>query len=188
MSKATNMPSSKPKVVAENARSEKPLSISSMAIISPPKPKPIIMPNTSLWLTPRNSVRTWLMAKPAAMHRLKNKRRMVQSEVMVVGPLLVGGVLVGGSSWCQRKCHKPSRFRLLVVMARLSAIICTLVESCSFCNTVPARPFPDCKSCITFVKTSVEVSTFLIAAEISVPLDEMIPWASSDRWMRSCEK
>ena len=44
MSIATSVPSSRPKVVAENARSEKPLSISSTAINRPPKPKPMIMP------------------------------------------------------------------------------------------------------------------------------------------------
>ena len=46
MSRATTVPSSRPKVVAEKARREKPFSISSTAIISQPKPKPIIMPRT----------------------------------------------------------------------------------------------------------------------------------------------
>ncbi len=48
MSRATTVPSSRPKVVAEKARSEKPLSISSMAIISQPKPKPMTMPMNPL--------------------------------------------------------------------------------------------------------------------------------------------
>ena len=42
------LPSSSPKVVAEKARREKPLSISSIAIMSQPKPKPIIIPSRPL--------------------------------------------------------------------------------------------------------------------------------------------
>ncbi len=56
------MPSSRPKVVAEKARSEKPLSISSMAISSQPKPKPMTMPTSRHAAVPTNSGRTWLMA------------------------------------------------------------------------------------------------------------------------------
>ena len=51
-----------PKVVAENARSEKPLSISSTAINKPPKPKPMIMPSTLACEVPTYSGRTWLTA------------------------------------------------------------------------------------------------------------------------------
>jgi len=42
--RATAVPSNKPKVVAEKARNENPLIISSMAIINQPKPKPIAIP------------------------------------------------------------------------------------------------------------------------------------------------
>ena len=50
ISNATTVPSSKPNVVAENARSENPFSISSIAIISQPKPNPMTMPSSPLWL------------------------------------------------------------------------------------------------------------------------------------------
>ena len=44
MSMATTVPSSSPNVVAEKARRENPLSISSTAMSRPPKPKPMTMP------------------------------------------------------------------------------------------------------------------------------------------------
>ena len=99
-----------------------------------------------------------------------------------------GGVLVEGSSWCQRKRHNPRRFKLLEATARLAATACTLVESCSFSSKAPARPLPDCKSSVNFFKVSVEDSMFFTAAEISALFVEIKPWASAERWMRSCEK
>jgi len=60
---------------AEKARSEKPLSISSTAIISQPKPKPIIMPAQ---LSSTSSGRTWVTAKPPVVHRHRNRIRMTQ--------------------------------------------------------------------------------------------------------------
>ena len=45
--------------LAEKARREKPLSISSMAISRPPMPNPIMTPKV---LLSTKSVRTWLMA------------------------------------------------------------------------------------------------------------------------------
>jgi len=50
------------RVIAEKARKENPLSISSNAIISQPKPKPIITPSSPAKLPPMNSGRTWLTA------------------------------------------------------------------------------------------------------------------------------
>ena len=62
MSSATTVPSNSPKVVAEKARNEKPLSISSTAISSQPKPKPITIPMTPLQDRFTISGRTWLTA------------------------------------------------------------------------------------------------------------------------------
>ena len=47
-SHAMNIPSNNPNVTDENARSEKPLSISSTPMSSPPRPKPIMAPNAPL--------------------------------------------------------------------------------------------------------------------------------------------
>jgi hypothetical protein len=73
------VPSNKPKVVAEKARSEKPFSISSTAINNPPKPKPISMPSHSRAI---KSGYPELTAKPPVVQSPKNKMRMTQSDMV----------------------------------------------------------------------------------------------------------
>ena len=75
-----------------------------------------------------------------------------------------------------------------MAMARLFAMACTLVASCSFCSMVPARPLPDCKSFSILFKTSVEDSMFFTAAVMSALLVASTPSAASARRINSCEK
>src|SRR5580658_9462903 len=112
------LPRIRPKVVAENERSENPLSISSTAIRSPPNPKPNINPNNGPpW--PTYSGRTSLIEMPAAEHNSKKKIRMNQND-MLLGYGLRPSVFWTdcGLGLYHMKCQKPIALRLLVVMVR----------------------------------------------------------------------
>src|SRR5581483_4890212 len=93
MRSATMVPSSRPKVVAEKARKEKPLSISSMAISRPPKPKPAVAPSKGLYAIWTSSGRTWLTAQPATVHMERKKMQINQ------GDILANFFLKGASPW-----------------------------------------------------------------------------------------
>src|SRR5581483_3229 len=113
MSCATTVPRISPKVVAEKARSEKPLSSSSMAIISQPNPKPATIPNTALYGTTTNSGRTWLTAKPPIVHMARNNNRMIQSAIIRKwGPEASLGELLGRLQFTLRQRLAFRRFVL----------------------------------------------------------------------------
>src|SRR6476661_5299775 len=69
------LPSINPNVAAEKARSEKPFSISSIAMSKPPSPKPIKL-LTSVGCT-------WLTAYPASVHKLRNRILTTQSDMLL---------------------------------------------------------------------------------------------------------
>src|ERR1700722_699112 len=93
----------------------------------------------------------------------RKKIRIIQTVIDYLGAGLEGE-LGGGISRCQRKRHRPSRLRLLVVIVKLAAIVSTFVASCSFLSTVPAKPLPDCTSSSTFFSTTLEDSMFFMEA------------------------
>src|SRR5947199_3954816 len=88
INRAITVPSNRPNEAAEKARSEKPLTISSMAMSRPPKPKPI---NTPRKPSPINSGRTWLTAKPPSVDRLRNKTRRIQTDINLT-PRVAAGI------------------------------------------------------------------------------------------------
>src|SRR5581483_11899017 len=123
MRSATMVPISRPEVVAEKARKEKPLSISSMAISRPPKPKPAVAPSKGLYAIWTSSGRTWLTAQPATVHMERNKMRMNQSDILAelllkgASPLGLrgrGGWVGGGMFWPADDPPKP----VLIQVAR----------------------------------------------------------------------
>ena len=121
MSRATTVPSSSPNVVAEKARSEKPLSISSTAIISQPKPKPMTMPDQGGVLL-AGKLRAHLADGVAAGGAEPEKQNADDPEWRhgSMGSSCAGvcgaAALVSGALCGHKMPHKPRRFKLLVVM------------------------------------------------------------------------
>ena len=173
MSSATSVPSSRPKVVAEKARSEKPLSISSTAISRPPKPKPMTMPINPLWLKP-DEFRPHL-ADGVAGHDAQAQEQNADDPKRSHGLMSGLGCRGFGRRWlAPAPCAREN------ATARAGSNcswrwrdcwrwLARWWPSCSFCSTVPASPLPDCKSSIRFFKTSVEDSMFFTAAVMSAP-------------------
>src|SRR5882724_1977498 len=107
------------------------------------------------------------------LHKLRNKMRITQRAINQSGRFfgagkgrarLCGEALVRGGLCCHRTPHRPSRFKLLLVMLKLLAICETVAASCSFLSRLPAKPLPACNSSSTVFNTTVEDSMFFTAA------------------------
>src|SRR5215469_6593702 len=72
--------------------------------------------------------------------------------------------LVLGGLCCHKTPQRPRRFRLLLVILKLSAVRFRLPASSSFRSRSPINPFPACTSSSRFLSTTVEDSMFFAAA------------------------
>src|SRR5450756_307573 len=113
--------------------------------------------------------------------------RMDQSGVIYLRTF-PGLALVDGDLCDHKMPQSPTRFKLLVVRARLAAMFCTLVASSWFCRTVPARPLPDCTSVEICFQVAVMSSMFLVASVMFTLLVARMPWAESPSWFNWLEK
>ena len=173
MSSATTVPSSRPKVVAEKARSEKPLSISSRAISSPPKPKPMTMPNSAPWFdadvfrphladgVTRRACRgpetkggwpkvgSWLVGRCARGRRVGGRRLVVPEEAPQAEPVQV-------ARWRRPGCRRwlARWWPVVRFAARFPPDLCRTANRPSIFSKLrskiqcflPRRRFPGCWS------------------------------------------
>ena len=86
---------------------------------------------------------------------------------------------------CHMIPHKPSRFRLLLVMLKLLTINDTLVASTGFCSRFPAKPLPAWTSASKSLSMMVEDSMFFTAA-LRVGVLVATSWVKSPPTLVSC--
>src|SRR5882724_3411180 len=125
------------------------------------------------------------------VHKLKNNIRITQRAIIQSGTFLGAGkgratpcaeALVLGGLCCHRTPHRPSRFKLLLVTLKLSAICETVAASCSFLSRLPAKPLPACSSSNTVFNTTVEDSIFFTAALICSRFVARTPLKAPANW------
>src|ERR1035441_2173714 len=122
--------------------------------------------------------------------------RMTQSAINqsngflgdVSGLDAVADSFVLGGLCCHKMPQRPRRFRLLVVMLKLSTIRDTLVAICSFSSKFPARPLPCCTPSSSCFNVAVEDSTFFTATLISGELVATNARTSRAAWLIWSEK
>src|SRR6266566_9466958 len=101
------------------------------------------------------------------------------------------GSFVRGSFRFHKMPHRPRRFKLLLVIARLRATAEIFSAISSSCKTRPAAPRPVCNSCRRLVNWPEAVSRFRIATVIAAALLEsrsLARRATGDNWLENTFK